>query len=351
MRIFYSIVLVFSVLLNSCDTDDSTTSYDTSTDTSNTDADDTSNSDADDTSNSDADDTSNSDDDDTSNSDDDDDDDTSNSDNNASSETGVLDLTLSHDGMTRSYIVYVPTSYDGTAAVPILFNFHGFGDSDSGYMQYADMRALADSENFILVYPQGSLLNGSSHWNAALLGGDNKSSADDLGFFEAMLENVSNTYQIDANRVYACGYSNGGMFAYALACYKSNLIAAFGSVSGVVLDTSETCVPSHATPLINIHGTNDGVLPYNGSSDYSSVADALNYWRGVNNTTTSSSDSSNDNGTTIEQYLYTGGDNGSSVVHYKVIGGGHVWFDMEYNGASTGKLVWDFVSQYSLREL
>lgn len=315
MRIFYSFVLIFSILLNSCDTDDSTSSYDTSTDTSNTD------------------------------------DDTSNSDNNAATETGVLDLTLTHDGMTRSYIVYVPNSYDGTVAVPILFNFHSFGDSDSTYMQYADMRGLADAENFILVYPQGSLLSGSSHWNASLLGGDNKSSTDDLGFFDAMFENISGTYQIDANRVYACGYSNGGMFAYALACYRSNLIAAFGSVSGVVLDTSDTCEPTHATPLINIHGTDDFVLPYNGSSDYSSVADALNYWRGVNNTTTSSSASFNDNGTTIEQYLYTGDDNGSSVAHYKVIGGGHVWFDMNYNGASTGRLVWDFVSQYNLAEL
>lgn len=279
-------------------------------------------------------------------------DDTNNNNGNSISvETGLLERTLAHDGMTRSYIVYVPTSYDGNEALPILFNFHGFGDSDSSYMQYADMRALADSENFVLVYPQGSLLSGSSHWNAALPGGDNKSAADDLGFFEAMLESISDTYQIDANRVYACGYSNGGMLAYALACYKSNLIAAFGSVSGVVLDTSRTCEPSHATPLINIHGTNDGVLPYNGSTDYSSVADALNYWKGVNSTTTSSSASFNDNGTIIEQYLYTGGDNGSSVVHYKVIGGGHVWFDINYNGASTGRLVWDFVSQYNLADL
>jgi len=279
-------------------------------------------------------------------------DDTNNNNGSSTSiETGLLERTLQHDGMRRSYIVYVPNSYDGTAALPILFNFHGFGDSDSSYMQNADMRALADSENFMLVYPQGSLLSGSSHWNAALPGGDNKSAADDLGFFEAMLESISDSYQIDANRVYACGYSNGGMFAYALACYKSNLIAAFGSVSGVVLDTSGTCVPNHATPLINIHGTNDGVLPYNGSSDYSSVADALNYWRGINNTTTSTSEIYNDNGTTIEQYLYTGGDNGSSVVHYKVIGGGHVWFDMNYNGASTGRLVWDFVSQYNLADL
>lgn len=90
--------------------------------------------------------------------------------------------TLVHDGINREYILYIPNSYDGTSAVPLLVNFHGFGGSASEFMSYADMRSLAESDTFILVYPQGSCLNGSSHWNACPNGGDNKSDADDFGF-------------------------------------------------------------------------------------------------------------------------------------------------------------------------
>jgi polyhydroxybutyrate depolymerase len=43
------------------------------------------------------------------------------------------------------------------------------------------MRSLAEADTFILIYPQGSCLDGLSHWNACPLGGDNKSDADDFG--------------------------------------------------------------------------------------------------------------------------------------------------------------------------
>ena len=102
-----------------------------------------------------------------------------------------------HDNIDREYILYVPSSYDGTSAVPILFNFHGFGGSASQFMQEADMRSLAEADTFILVYPQGSCLDGSSHWNPCPIGGDNKSTADDVGFVESMISEISSQYNVD----------------------------------------------------------------------------------------------------------------------------------------------------------
>ena len=95
-----------------------------------------------------------------------------------------------HAGETREYILYVPNSYDGITEVPLLFNFHGYDGIASEYMTYADMRSLAESERFILVYPQGSALDGSSHWNPSLPSTDNKSNADDLGFIEALINQL-----------------------------------------------------------------------------------------------------------------------------------------------------------------
>ncbi len=257
--------------------------------------------------------------------------------------------TLEHDGVTREYIVYVPDSYDPGSKVPLLFNFHGFGGDAKEFMQYADMRATSESGNFILVYPQGTLINGFSHWNAALNSPDNKSNADDLGFMEALISKLSSDYMIDPERIYACGYSNGGMFSYALACYHSDLIAAVGAVSGTMLDLD--CTPSHPMPVIILHGTSDDVLPYNGSDDYNSVEAILNFWNDFNNTGTSPVENSvDDNGTTIEHYRYTHKNNEVSVEHYKIIGGDHLWFDLNYQGSNTGELIWNFVSGYTIND-
>ena len=91
------------------------------------------------------------------------------------------------NGESREYILYIPDSYDGVSTIPLVLNFHGFGESASDFMNNADMRTVSESNTFILVYPQGSCLNGSSHWNACPTGGDNKSNADDFGFVESII--------------------------------------------------------------------------------------------------------------------------------------------------------------------
>ena len=253
--------------------------------------------------------------------------------------------TLVHDGMNREYIIYVPNSYDGTSAVPLLLNFHGFGGSASQYMQEADMRSLAEADTFILVYPQGSCLDGSSHWNPCPTGGDNKSTADDVGFVEAMISEISSQYNLDMERIYAAGYSNGGMMAYGLANYKSDLIAAVASVSGTMLNC--TGPTSHPMPVVHLHGTSDGVVSYNGSNDWNSVQSTLDYWINFNNTvSTPIVNIDNTGAMTIEHYVYDQGDNSVSVEHYKYIGGDHVWFNELYQGQNASNLVWCFMSKY-----
>ena len=265
--------------------------------------------------------------------------------------TGLFTQTLFHDGITREYIIYVPGSYDGTSKVPLMLNFHGYGGFANQYLKYADMRPLADIENFILVYPQGTLLGGYPHWNSGLESDDNKSDADDFGFVEALIDEICSRYNIDSARVYSCGYSNGAFFSYALACYHSDKIAAIGSVAGTMMEeTYNNCRPSHPTAMINIHGTSDYVVPYGGgSAGLLSIDEVLAYWIGFNNASnTPIVNRVNDSGVTIERYSYADGDNSTSVEHYKVIDGGHVWFDISYDGSNTSRLIWNFVSRYDI---
>ena len=255
---------------------------------------------------------------------------------------------INHDGLERQYLIYIPNSYNGQSKLPLMINFHGFGGEVNDHLAYTDMRSLADSENFILIYPQGSELGGYSHWNAALNRGDNKSTVDDLGFVEALINLHSDI--VNLKRVYAVGYSNGGMMSYALACYKSNLIAAIGSVSGSMLQTD--CTPSHSIPLIKLHGTSDSVISYDRNSYYSSVESILGFWINFNKTSTSPVfETVDDNGTTIQKHLYDGGTNESSIEHYKILNGSHVWFDINFEGNNTNELIWNFVSKYDINGL
>ena len=258
--------------------------------------------------------------------------------------------TIIHQGVNREYVLYVPDSYDGSFSVPVVLNFHGFSGDAYQYMNEADMRRLAEAETFILIYPQGLDLDGEPHWNACPNGGDNKSDIDDFGFIETLVEEVSSNYNIDLERIYAVGYSNGGMMAYGLANHKSELIAAVASVSGAMLDC--TGPTSHPMPVIHLHGTDDFDLPYNGNNYYNSVQNTLDYWTNFNNTNSEPIVNFDNSGEIeIEHYIYNNGNNSVSVEHYKYIGGDHLWFMSSFQGQNTSELVWNFLSRYDLNGL
>lgn len=263
---------------------------------------------------------------------------------------GLYELSFDHDGEPRSSVVYVPES--ASPGSPLLLNFHGFGGTGRAHLLEADLRELAEREGVVLAYPQGSDLEGSSHWNAALPGPDNKSSADDQGFVRALVDNIQAEHGVDSERVYATGYSNGGMLSYALACHGQGLVAAVVAVSGAFINQEEGCSPDLPVPVMVVHGTADSVLPYQGSAETLSVAETLAFWVDHNETSPTPEESSTQDGDTrIETLSYGQGRGGSAVVHHRVIGGGHTWFEVSNEGEEFHQVLWDFVSPHSLESL
>ena len=271
----------------------------------------------------------------------------------------TLNETLLHNGVRRSYIVYIPATYSGDSPVPLMFNFHGYGMSANDQMTWGgDMRPVADTATFILVYPQGTPFRGSTHWNVGSW--TSGSPADDLGFIETMIDTLASRYSLDLDRVYSCGYSNGGYFSFELACQLSSRIAAIGSVGGTMsTETFTTCSPSHPTPVISIHGTADFIVSYFGRNprNSESMATVNSYWATFNNTiaapiVTDVPNTDASDGSTVEYRLYDDGDKGTSVAHYKVIDGAHdwpgSWGNMDIHASS---LIWEFVSQYDINGL
>lgn len=267
--------------------------------------------------------------------------------------------TININGVTREFILYIPSSYNSTDTVPLMLNFHGWTMSASDQMNLSDMRALAESEKFILVYPQGTKFRnrfyGSTHWNVGSW--TTGSTSDDIGFVDKLIDHMSVNYNIDLERIYACGYSNGGFFSHELACNLSNKIAAIGAVSAnMSTRTKDNCNPSHPIPVVTVSGTNDNEVSYDGTNFEGQIShnEVLNYWINYNQTDVSPIISdlpniNNTDGSIVKLYQYKNGNNNVEIEHYKVINGGHDWpgtlgnMDIDANS-----IIWRFVSQFDI---
>ena len=266
---------------------------------------------------------------------------------------------ISFDGRLRNYMVYLPNNYTSSTNFPMVIYLHSYGWTAQQGMNYTQLNQVADDSDFIVVYPSGV-----PNWNSGI--GDNPGwstpNVDDVGFINALIDTMSNRYSIDLERIYACGYSNGGIMSYKLACQLSHRIAAIASVGGVIsTSTAESCNPVRAIPVLQIHGTSDPWVPINGSTGWYSVDQTLSYWTNFNDCvqvdTTILPDLDPTDGCTVEKVSYTNCSDNSSVVYYKVINGGHSWPGAGPAGYSvgntnqdinTGVEIWNFFKNYKV---
>ena len=270
----------------------------------------------------------------------------------------TISASITHDGIQRDYILYIPELYDGSSAVPLVLNFHGYGSNANEQMFYGDFRDIADTEGFLLVHPEGTTFIGNQFWNVGFPG--ISSTIDDVGFTEALIDELATLYTINLDRVYATGMSNGGFMSFLLACQLSEKIAAVASVTGsMTQDTFNDCNAQLPTPVLQIHGTEDDVVLYNGNTLSIPIADVISYWVDYNNcettpSTTTLPDLDVSDGSTVEHSVYENSDNGITTEHMKVIGGGHTWPGSVLNTAGTNQdidasmEIWLFFSRYDI---
>ena len=265
-----------------------------------------------------------------------------------------ISQTIQHDGLTREYSIYVPASYDGTTNFPLLFNLHGGGGTNSAWQVTSDMRPIADTADFILVYPQArpDPSDGNSfNWIPKIPG-----TFDDVPFFSSLIDTIASNYQIDQNRIYACGYSLGGDMTFELGCKLNNRIAAIAPVARTMqANPNGFCSPVHPTGVLTILGTDDLVSPYNGIvfggiEYYISAAATHSYWATHNNCVTTAT--MNTVSPSVERYTWSTTPGCAYVEELKVIGGGHDWpgsFGNMTIDANTE--IWQFVSRYDINGL
>lgn len=267
-----------------------------------------------------------------------------------------------YGGIARDYILYIPSMYNTSSKpVPLVLNLHGYTSNNQVQEVYGDFRPIADTANFLIVHPNGTMDNTNNrYWNMFGL-----PQPDDVGFLNTLLDTLIKNYVIDTNRIYSTGMSNGGFMSYELACKLSPRIAAIASVAGSMIDVQQnTCTPSHPMPVMQIHGTADQTVSYTGVGGIIAskhIDSLIQYWVKFNqcNATpviTNVPDIVTSDLCSAEHHVYQNGQQGSTVEFYKIIGGTHTWPGAFINVGvtnmdfSASKEIWRFFSQYSLNQ-
>jgi polyhydroxybutyrate depolymerase len=253
----------------------------------------------------------------------------------------TLNKSIMHNGIQRNYTIYVPSTYASQNSTPLVVNLHGYTLNRSFQMTNSGMNAVAEREGFLVAYPDAV--------NADWFGPQ-----DNIGFVDQLLDDISSQYSVNAAKVYATGFSQGGVMSYLLSVERSDRFAAIASVGGprpvgpgdVPVPPNIAATPDRPFPLLHIHGTGDPIVPYNGGT---STVGALTLTfppveRVVQDYVTSNggdptptvADLPNINttdGTTVRRTSYegdsymdsAGNPRNSEVLFYRVQNGGHNW--------------------------
>jgi polyhydroxybutyrate depolymerase len=273
--------------------------------------------------------------------------------------TTVVD-SINSGSLWRTYRLYKPASYTGTQAYPLVLNLHGYTSNSFSQQYYGNFMPVADTAKFLVVHPQGTKdASNQPYWNAGL----STTGANDLLFLSSLIDTLKAHYNIDPNSIYSTGLSNGGFMSNYLACNLSNKIAAIAGVAGTMFTNwSFTCNPGRPVPVMHIHGTADGTVPYNGASGMIPVDTLIKSWRIKNNcgpvpTSSAVPNINTGDGCTADHFLYSGGTGGSTIELYRVNSGGHTWpgasviigtTNQDFNASVE---IWRFFRKYKLNLL
>jgi len=233
--------------------------------------------------------------------------------------------TIVSSGEERTYLLYVPRSYDASRPVPLVISLHGGAGWPAQQMRFSGWNRLAEREGFLVVYPAGLADFGPPMWHT----GSEGRAARDVRFISDLIDKLEREYAIDRERIYVNGVSNGGGMSFVLSCTMSDRIAAVGMVSSAQMLSWSWCTDRRPVPMIAFHGTADSMAPYDGGSSWIAPVPFLSLpkfvasWARRNGCAPVPAESRPAADVTRREYVRCTG--GAAVVFYTLHGGGHVW--------------------------
>lgn len=185
------------------------------------------------------------------------------------------------DVTPHSYAVYVPPELDLTQPAPAILALHGRPGTGAGMAYLLDAHAYAREHSLVMVYPDGA----NNEWNSVRgFSGFDSSGVDDTDFLVRLVGDLSIDLNLDPNRVFVLGFSNGGFMTQRLACEASDTFAGFAFVGATLFaGIPSLCEDTPPVPILYIHGTHDAVVSWNGITQgqttlYLSALDTLAFW-------------------------------------------------------------------------
>lgn len=198
-------------------------------------------------------------------------------------EQGGATTTSFTAGGSRPVEVTVPSGYDAATPAPLMILLHGYTASGDAQEAYFQLAPLAEEKGIVYARPDGNVdAGGNRFWNASDACCDfGNTGVDDSAYLRCLIEEIEGRVNIDPKRIYFVGHSNGAFMSYRMACDHADKIAAFASLAGAMpLDTS-VCNPSEPVSALQIHGTLDGTIAYQGGttvSEFPSAAVSIGFW-------------------------------------------------------------------------
>jgi polyhydroxybutyrate depolymerase len=254
----------------------------------------------------------------------------------------ILRNHFEYDGFRRNYILFRPQNVQ--ANMPVILCLHGGTEDADFIMNYTVMNSVADTAGFMAVYPEGI----SGDWTCGWIY-DNPD-IDDVGYISALIDTLKAHYDIDMNRIYCCGFSEGARMTYELVSQIGHQLAAVGGVGGPINEsTISHFKPFRPFPVILCYG----------KEDRQKGEITLDFWLNYNQCplkadTVSFPDIVPDDNCTVEKISFTNCADETSILFYNVINGGHHWPGgtqdwWSYNlnkDISFSSEVWNFFKNY-----
>jgi polyhydroxybutyrate depolymerase len=280
---------------------------------------------------------------------------------------GKYNFTIKHNDLVRYYVLYVPKTYNNKSKIPLIINLHGGFGNGKQQCKMSGFYKLADENDFIVACPDGTGMISPrkfNFWNDGYLDSPaKKKNIDDVGFILKMIKDIEAKFNIDKNKIYSTGISNGAIMSYKLACKYPDKIAAIAPVAGSMTNLFSECNSCEPVPIIIFHGIEDTHIPYYGGkgkeavSDYNhpSIQKTLSFWLSKNNLSSKPTKTGYIGKAKFEQY---GSDNNpGQIILWTLEDGGHNWPGS--NPTSKGKLgninqdisasekIWEFFKNHS----
>ena len=254
------------------------------------------------------------------------------------------------NGVEREFRLSAPSSEAGTR-LPLVIAFHGGTDSQEDFAQQEQFDQLGEQEKFVMAYAiaeqDRTAAEGEWFLNTAA------TSEEDNNFAEAIVDELSESYCIDQDRLYAIGYSLGAMFTYEIACQLNHRFAATASFAGTMPVNPESCDIARGIGILHIHGKLDYIIYYHqdwewkdgeheGVGTMSEVPNLIDYWAAKSSCQAISVETS----LTEEHIIHNDCMDDAIIEHYGLQIWDHNW-PGEVDGQPTYELMWNFLSQFS----